>query len=69
MVGAALFFLLPLWIMILTSLKTMDEIRLGNLLALPADPTIEPWITAWGGPAPGSPVKASGSASGTRSAS
>jgi glucose/mannose transport system permease protein len=44
---SALFFLLPLWIMLLTSVKTMDEIRLGNLLALPADPTLQPWISAW----------------------
>lgn len=47
MIVAALFFLLPLWIMIVTSLKTMDEIRLGNILAWPGLLTIEPWITAW----------------------
>ena len=28
LVIAALFFLLPLWIMVVTSLKTMDEVRL-----------------------------------------
>ena len=44
---SALFFLLPLWIMLLTSVKTMDEIRLGNILALPADFTLEPWLAAW----------------------
>lgn len=44
---SALFFLLPLWIMLLTSVKTMDVIRLGNILALPTDPTIQPWIAAW----------------------
>jgi glucose/mannose transport system permease protein len=44
---SALFFLLPLWIMLLTSVKSMDEIRLGNILAFPLDPTIEPWIAAW----------------------
>jgi glucose/mannose transport system permease protein len=44
---SALFFLLPLWIMLLTSVKTMDEIRLGNLLALPVAFTIQPWIAAW----------------------
>jgi glucose/mannose transport system permease protein len=44
---SALFFLLPLWIMLLTSVKTMDEIRLGNILAWPIDPTIQPWIAAW----------------------
>jgi glucose/mannose transport system permease protein len=43
---AALFFLIPLYIMIVTSLKTMPEIRLGNLFNLPADPTIQPWIDA-----------------------
>ena len=44
---SAAFFLLPLWIMLLTSVKTMDEIRLGNILAWPADPTFRPWIAAW----------------------
>jgi glucose/mannose transport system permease protein len=44
---SAAFFLLPLWIMLLTSVKTMDEIRIGNILAWPADPTLQPWIAAW----------------------
>lgn len=44
---AALFFLLPLWIMVMTSLKPMDEIRLGNILALPAAMTFEAWSKAW----------------------
>jgi glucose/mannose transport system permease protein len=47
LVTSALFFLLPLWIMLLTSVKTMDEIRLGNLLSLPIEFTLQPWITAW----------------------
>ena len=47
LVISALFFLLPLWIMLVTSVKTMDEIRLGNILAWPSDPTFEPWIAAW----------------------
>ncbi len=47
LLGSAAFFLLPLWIMLLTSVKTMDEIRLGNILALPANPTLQPWIAAW----------------------
>jgi glucose/mannose transport system permease protein len=42
LIGAALFFLLPLWIMLLTSVKTMDEIRLGNLLAWPDEFTLQP---------------------------
>ncbi|MBT9594403.1 MAG: carbohydrate ABC transporter permease [Vitreoscilla sp.] len=44
---AALFFLAPLYIMVVTSLKSMDEIRLGNLFALPLQPTLEPWRAAW----------------------
>ncbi|MGI9503600.1 MAG: carbohydrate ABC transporter permease, partial [Geminicoccaceae bacterium] len=47
MIGVGLFFLLPLWIMLVTSLKTMDEIRIGNILAWPAMMTLEPWIAAW----------------------
>jgi glucose/mannose transport system permease protein len=47
LVTAALFFLLPLWIMVMTSLKPMEEIRLGNILALPAAMTFEAWSKAW----------------------
>ena len=44
---SALFFLLPLYIMLVTSFKSMEEIRMGNIFALPLVPTLEPWITAW----------------------
>jgi glucose/mannose transport system permease protein len=44
---AALFFLLPFYVMIVTSLKTMDEIRLGSIFAWPSDLTVQPWIVAW----------------------
>jgi glucose/mannose transport system permease protein len=47
LITAALFFLLPLWIMIVTSLKPMDEIRLGNIIALPSSLTFEAWTKAW----------------------
>ena len=33
--------------MLVTSVKPMDEIRLGNLLALPAHFTLQPWSDAW----------------------
>jgi glucose/mannose transport system permease protein len=46
---AALFFLLPLYVMIVTSLKPMDEIRQGGIFALPLAPTFEPWRQAWSG--------------------
>ena len=39
---------MPLFVMLVTSLKTMDEIRDGNLLSLPRAPTFDAWIKAWG---------------------
>ncbi len=44
----AVFYLLPFFVMLTTSFKTLDEIRDGNMLALPSAPTIEPWLAAWG---------------------
>jgi glucose/mannose transport system permease protein len=44
---AALFFLLPLYVMLVTSLKPMEEIRLGNIFALPVQLTLQPWVEAW----------------------
>ncbi|WMS42926.1 carbohydrate ABC transporter permease [Acuticoccus sp. MNP-M23] len=49
LVIAAAFFLIPLWIMIVTSLKSMDEIRLGNIFALPMELTFAAWTKAWSG--------------------
>jgi glucose/mannose transport system permease protein len=47
LVIASLFFLLPLYVMIVTSLKTMPEIRLGLLFNLPMELTFDPWLKAW----------------------
>jgi glucose/mannose transport system permease protein len=47
LVTAALFFLLPLYVMLVTSLKPMEEIRLGNIFALPVRLTVAPWVDAW----------------------
>ncbi len=47
LIVAALFFLLPLYVMLLTSVKPMEEIRLGTLFALPQNFTLEPWSQAW----------------------
>jgi glucose/mannose transport system permease protein len=44
-----LYYLLPLFILISTSLKTLDDIRTGNLLSLPRQITLEPWQKAWSG--------------------
>jgi glucose/mannose transport system permease protein len=47
LIVAALFFLLPLYVMLVTSVKPMEEIRLGTLFALPQNMTLEPWVQAW----------------------
>ncbi len=44
----ALYYLMPLFVMVTTSVKTLDEIREGNLLSLPASITLEAWAKAWG---------------------
>jgi len=43
----ASFFAIPLYVMIVTSLKTMPEIRVGNIFAVPVDLTFEAWSQAW----------------------
>jgi glucose/mannose transport system permease protein len=43
----ALFFLLPMYVMVTTSLKDMAQIRDGNLLSLPTAPSLAAWSTAW----------------------
>lgn len=43
----AVYYLLPLYVMLVNSLKPLDEIRKGSMLALPHQWTIEPWLSAW----------------------
>lgn len=43
----SLYYLLPLYVMIVTSLKGMPEIRFGNVFAPPLEITFEPWVKAW----------------------
>src|SRR2546421_657427 len=43
----ALGFLLPVYVMVVNSFKPLDEIRTGNLMSLPLDWTIAPWLSAW----------------------
>jgi glucose/mannose transport system permease protein len=47
LVTAALCVLLPLYVMVITSFKSLDEIRLGNVFAWPAAFTLTPWASAW----------------------
>lgn len=43
----ALIYLVPLFVMLVTSFKSLDEIRSANMLSLPASPTFAPWVKAW----------------------
>jgi glucose/mannose transport system permease protein len=43
----AAIYLIPLFIMVITSFKTLDEVRAGNLLSFPTAPTVTPWLKAW----------------------
>ena len=43
----ALFYLLPLFVMLVNSLKPLSEITGGNMIALPRVWTVEPWLKAW----------------------
>ncbi|TRL38299.1 carbohydrate ABC transporter permease [Rhizobium straminoryzae] len=47
LIVAALYYLLPLYVMVVTSLKGMPEIRLGNIFSPPVEITFEPWVKAW----------------------
>lgn len=41
------YYILPLWVMVMTSLKGMPEVRMGNIFAPPVEITFEPWVKAW----------------------
>ncbi|WP_332686268.1 carbohydrate ABC transporter permease [Devosia sp.] len=47
LVVAALFFLLPAYVMLITSFKSMDEIRSAQIFALPQVLDWSAWSTAW----------------------
>lgn len=47
LIVVAVYYLLPLYVMVVTSLKGMPEIRLGNIFAPPVEITFEPWVKAW----------------------
>ena len=45
----AVYYLMPLFIMVTTSLKSLEEIRTGSLIDLPREVTFAAWKTAWSG--------------------
>ena len=44
----AVIYLVPLIVMVMTSLKPLGEVTGGNMFALPKSPTFAPWTRAWG---------------------
>ncbi|MEM1236971.1 MAG: carbohydrate ABC transporter permease [Pseudomonadota bacterium] len=47
LITVSIYYLLPLYVMIVTSLKGMPEIRMGNIFAPPMEITFQPWVKAW----------------------
>ena len=47
LIVAAVYYLIPLYVMTVTSLKGLEEVRLGNIFAPPLEITFEPWVKAW----------------------
>ena len=47
LIVVCVYYLLPLWVMVMTSLKGMPEVRLGNIFAPPVEITFQPWVKAW----------------------
>lgn len=43
----SLYYLMPLYVMIITSLKDLDAIRDGNIFIPSKNPTFYPWVKAW----------------------
>ncbi|PYE23992.1 carbohydrate ABC transporter membrane protein 2 (CUT1 family) [Rhizobium sp. PP-CC-3A-592] len=47
LIAFAMFYLMPLYVMVVNSLKPLEEIRQGGMVNLPQVWTIEPWLSAW----------------------
>ncbi len=47
LLAVALYFLLPLYVMLVTSFKDAEQIRAGKLLGLPTSLDFSAWSTAW----------------------
>jgi glucose/mannose transport system permease protein len=47
LIFAAIYYLIPLYVMVVTSMKGLPEIRFGNIFSPPLEVTFEPWVKAW----------------------
>ena len=45
----AIYYISPLYVMLVTSFKSIEEIRQGNLFSLPNTLNFDAWIIAWQG--------------------
>ena len=47
LIVTSIYYLIPLYVMIITSLKDLDQIRDGNIFVPTLRPTFDAWIKAW----------------------
>lgn len=47
LLAAAAFFILPLYVMVVTSFKSLDEVRMAQIFVLPSHLDFSAWIGAW----------------------
>ncbi|EYR83898.1 sugar ABC transporter permease [Shinella sp. SUS2] len=47
LIVVALVYLMPLWVMVVTSLKPLDEIYSGSFIGMPKAITLDAWRAAW----------------------
>jgi glucose/mannose transport system permease protein len=47
LIATSIYYLIPLYVMIITSVKDLDMIRDGNIFVPTLKPTFDPWIKAW----------------------
>jgi glucose/mannose transport system permease protein len=47
LIFVAAYYLVPIYVMINTSLKTLAEVRVGNIFVPPAIPSFDAWFKAW----------------------
>ncbi len=48
LIATAIYFLIPFFIMVITSIKSMDDIRTGHLISFPRAISLDAWEKAWG---------------------
>jgi glucose/mannose transport system permease protein len=47
LIVVAFLYLMPLWVMVVTSLKPLDEIYGGSFIGMPKEVTLDAWRAAW----------------------